>query len=593
MLIRCLLIAIVVVATWSGAARTGSAQNGQLIEGLFRTLAESQLERERQKRAEAEERARREAIQREQESRRDPYEVRLPSGFGVPQPNLPARPPVGTPPGAPIRPDRGPELGSINVRSEKAAQYAQNLVAFNQSYSQLVAELRSAATRNAELRTLMPQVYEVSASGRTLLRQCDGLSVLSPIIPSHQEWDSRWRNISFQLRRVGGLSDSCNDAIRTCDQLCTAMSRQLNIQPQFDRIALRDQMTTAAAHMQTLMDDLELSSIPRDQCHRLEHDCRLLRQQLLADAQRIDRYGYNECVSKFSDFASRWRAFGAQAYALGDAHIARRLDRISECGEATYELLWIPPPSSVTEIGPIATRLKQKLDLVTEKMTLRALTSLPPGDQVRVLESVRQLTQQSVRFTNLATSSRPQRAELQSAFRSLDETWCAGQPLFVRIPTVNLGHVAEINRSCEQLREALNLRADYASPVRLADLVHSAAALEGTAEVLRDHVLRNQRYFQPNEFRAGITENVQSFYRHAKEVHELLSRGDRMNDRRHMAELQEETGHLLEDWNQLAPQLSQIQNHGLSGPRATQIQQTGQEAVPPIAQLAAALLDQS
>ncbi len=164
--------------------------------------------------------------------------------------------------------------------------------------------------------------------------------------------------------------------------------------------------------------------------------------------------------------------------------------------------------------------------------------------------------------------------------------------MFLKIPSVNLGHVAEINRSCEQLREMLDLRADYAAPIRLDELVQSAAALEGVAEYLQDNLLRYQGSIQPSGYRRAITDNARSFYRHSKEVHELLSQSGRLRDPGHLAELQEETGHLLEDWNELAQQLSDLQNHGIDGQRAAQLQRAGQEVVPSMAKLAAALLDE-
>ena len=62
------------------------------MESLFRTLAEAQLERERLKRVEAERKMRLEAEAAQRtDQQKDPYEVKLPSGFGGPAAN---RPPV-------------------------------------------------------------------------------------------------------------------------------------------------------------------------------------------------------------------------------------------------------------------------------------------------------------------------------------------------------------------------------------------------------------------------------------------------------------------------------------------------------------------
>ena len=184
MSIRWVLLAAFFAGTLTVSPSRCQAQNGQLIEGLFRTLAESHLERERRKRLEAEEQAREEAERRATDRTRDPYEVKLPSGFGS---SPPGRTPGGPPPRGPNEIEQGARR--INVRSKQAADYVTSLVQFNQAYAPLVSELRGASSRNPAIRTLMPEIYELSASGRTLLNQCDGLSSLTPITSAHRDLD--------------------------------------------------------------------------------------------------------------------------------------------------------------------------------------------------------------------------------------------------------------------------------------------------------------------------------------------------------------------------------------------------------------------
>ena len=330
-----------------------SAQRGQLIEGLFRTLAETQIERERQKRAEAERLAREQA---ETPPSKNPYEVHLPSGFGTkPTFNRPA--PNSTP-------QVNPNTISINVRSREAAEYAANLVKFNQQFAPLVAELRTASTAHPQLRGLLPEAYAIAADGRAILQNCDGISSLGPIIDSYRELDTRYRQLSFNLQAIPGLSRQCTRAIQQCDELCAAMGKQLNIQPQYDRHALHDVMMMAATYMQALSDDLQIAVVSENQCQRLTHDLRLLRQQLITEAGRVDQTSYDEMVERYAQFIGPWRVFSNQVYTINNPHLNRRLDRISECGEQTYHLLRMQPPVSAQDLIATSLRLQQNLEVV-------------------------------------------------------------------------------------------------------------------------------------------------------------------------------------------------------------------------------------
>lgn len=590
---RWFLITAITVGLFSIPPSSVEAQNGQLIEGLFRTLAETQLERERQKRLEAEQRAKQEAQARAAGTARDPYQVKLPSGFGVPQPtpprNQPSRVPGNRVPGN--APDSFlPPMESISVRSPEAAEYANELVRFNQTIDPLIHELRGAASRNSAIRALMPETYEIAASGRTLLRRCDGISSLTTIESSHRDLDRRWRQLSFRLQAVNGLSNSCTSAIRTCDDLCASMGRRLNLRPQFDRSALRDQMMVGATYMQTLMDDLHLSSLSQDRCHTLEHDCRLLRQRLISAAEHVDHFSYDDCVNRFNDFAGDWRNFAAKLYVLNDPYMNRRLDRISEVGNNVYELLRLTPPTSSRDVAPIAQRLQTSLGLVTQRITLNSLASLPPADQIKVLEHVRTLTETSNQLVANSREANPAMKSLQTQFLRFDATWNDARPLFARVRSISRGQISDVEQSCQQLREMLDARGEYSPPVRLAHLVHSAAALEGSAEYMQRTIIRHQSDLRPNSFRDQVVGDAKSLYRHAREVHELLSRSDRLNDQRHLAKLQEETEHLLEDWNEFSKRLGQLRSHGMDAGHAEELRRIQQDIVPYVAQLSAALL---
>ena len=123
-------------------------------------------------------------------------------------------------------------------------------------------------------------------------------------------------------------------------------------------------MIQAATYMQVLLDDMELVSIPPGQARQLSHDCRLLRQRLLGEADHVDEASYEDVVTRFSDFVRRWSEFSQTVYSLDHPQLNCRLDRIAQCGDQTYALLWMPPAASSTQVPVIAHRLMRGFESV-------------------------------------------------------------------------------------------------------------------------------------------------------------------------------------------------------------------------------------
>tara|TARA_R110002049_G_scaffold72490_6_gene187426 strand:- start:126303 stop:128153 length:1851 start_codon:yes stop_codon:yes gene_type:complete len=606
--VRFLMLVSITIFLWP--ARPSQAQRGEFIEGLFRTIAEAQLERERDKRA-AEQRERKADNQAAGSRTKDPYEVRLPSGFdrgGRP----PATPPVPTPPqsqrpfdsATPLNPNLRPPgprdptgarapagpRGSINVRSREAAEFAGNLVQFNSNMESLVRDLRLRSSQQIGLRQFLPEAYAVAAEGQALVRQCDGLSSLRPIIDPYRQLDARWRQLSFELRSSGQLGNTSGALIRQCDQMCSAMARQLEIQPQLDRHALHDLMIQAATYMQVLLDDIELSSIASKQSRQLAHDCRLLRQRLLGEADHVDEASYEDIVSRFSDFARRWSEFSQRVYAVDQPYLNRRLDRIGQCGDQTYALLWMPPPTSSNHVPMIAHRLERNFDSVQDQLTLRAMSSLRRDEQLRVLESSRNLYEKA-RQLETASEKGASIREQQSLLTEILRGWGPLRETLQRIESLNYSTLAEIDRSCEQLRASLGVNDSIAGPVDVHSLLQAAASLEGASEYLDADLQRYARYLQPDSYRKSLLNGSQEFHHHAKELHALLSQGGAGLGPNSIGKLQREAERMLDGWEILSRELAHLDHHGLSSSRAQRITRSQQELVPFVAQVAAALLE--
>ncbi len=487
-------------------------------------------------------------------------------------------------PGPPASINRRQPSASINVRSREAAEFAQNLVSFNTSINPLVQELRAGATRNPSIRAILPEAYQIEADSRALLQRCDGLSSLDAVVQPYSELDGRWRKLSFRLRALDGLSSQCTTGIRSGDQLVGKMSRQLNVQPQFDRHELHDLMIIAATHMQSLLDDLELARISQQDASRLRHDCRLLRQRLLGEADRVDETTYEDVVTRFTDFASGWSAFSEQVYALNDPHLQRRLDRIRECGDQTYALLWMPPPYNAATLTASAHRLEDSCAQILDQLTIRSMVTLSPQDQVRILESSRRMFQQGRQFEE-ATTQGASRSDLQGRFASIDKDWGYLRSKYQQMQSINRATLASIDQECDHIRGALGMTTATAPAIRYEELVQVAAALEGSSEYLDADIHRYERYLKPDSFRQSMVDASYEFHHHAKQLHaDLSARAD-------MGSLQREAEHMLDGWQQLTKDLSHAESHGLSARRVENLRRAQQEMVPMVAQIAAALVE--
>ena len=470
--------------------------------------------------------------------------------------------PAGT-----VKPRVIPKDPSINVRSREAAEYAQNLVRFNQQVGPLVTELRSAAHKHPHVRALIPEAYAVAAETRTLLQSCDGISSLAPIYDPYRALDSRWRQLSFGLQAGPDLSDKCTAAIRQCDQLCAAMCKQLNIEPQFDRHALHDVMITASVYMQALSDDLHIAVPSEAHCRKLTHDLRLLRQRLLAEADHVERIGYDDMVERFSEFADQWRAFSYEIYKINNPHLHRRLDRISECGEQTYHLLWLQPPVSAQDLLATTQRLEQSLETILGQLNLRSMVRLKPQDQLLVLQSCRDLYDQSGRLHTMCEEN-SSRQQMRDLFVGIDRDWGAISDTLPQIASLNRGTIAEIDRTCQQLRSGFGIENTLAPASSMGQLVQAAAALEGTAGYFDDQIKRYERSLTPASFRNSVRDATRELLHHGQQLHESLDRRGRFNDERYLRGLQSEAEHVVEAWNQLGKDFDHIETHGMPAAQA-------------------------
>ncbi len=602
-----LLVIFVGIAVVALFAEPCAAQQGGFIEDLFRRVAESQLQREQSKRAEAERQAN-VPVPQPSESR----DVQVPASIFPRGPLGPATPPAGRtidrpiPPNPPQQPDRRPPVDprnnlnpsqpnrtqpnanpnnseTITVRSREAAEFVENLARFNRSIDPLIADMKRNSANMPAVRPLLPVAYRVSADTRALLSRCNGLTAPQTLVEPYAELDTRWRQLSFGLRSLEGISNDCTSAIRECDKTCSLMAKQLGIQPQFDREGLRQVMLTAATYMQSLMDDLLLVQLPPAERDGLVRDVRLHRQQLLAETDDARDASYEEVVSRFTEFVGRWQRVSSRMLGIRDPHVQMRLDRIRQCGNDVYALVWMPPPSPAIDMRAQAARLQQAYSEVMEQLSLRAMVSLSAQDQLRVVESSRRLDDQCRQFSTLAQNNSSS-DKLFSLASEIDRGWSGLRVQLASLTTVNRSSLDEMDRACGGLSQSLGRNAPIAG-LDYENLLAAAASLEGSSEYLLADMQRYARYLQPTSYRDSVVKSTTELHEASKQLHFELSR------RADLAAVQRTADAATHSFERLSLDLRDIEQHGLPGSRATVVRHAQQELTPLVARIAAALLD--
>ncbi|MEM6365579.1 MAG: hypothetical protein AAF539_15445 [Planctomycetota bacterium] len=277
------------------------AQGGQFLDNLFRSIAEDNLL-----------------------SGRD---GRLPQSI----PNLPTR--------------RNPAVSNVPIGNidPTLSRFDQQLQVVRQRFDD---QLRRGGSDSNALRLLLPELYETQAQSQALLQRAQMRDSPDQYLPIVMDLDRRWRNLSFRLRSNSAPQSDLREAILVGDSICRDLERRYRISPQYDAVALRDQMVVAATYMQCLIDDLSTSRSTLGNSGSLTLRGRRLRQALMDEAARVRGDNYDEITSRLTDYVMAWRPFAQNVASLNNPLLNQRLIRIEQTADEAYALLWMTPPGS-------------------------------------------------------------------------------------------------------------------------------------------------------------------------------------------------------------------------------------------------------
>ncbi|MEM9644655.1 MAG: hypothetical protein AAF989_06660, partial [Planctomycetota bacterium] len=321
----------------------------------------------------------------------------------------------------------------------------------------------------------------------------------------------------------------------------------------------------------------------QQQIATLSHDCRLLRQLLLKEALHVQSISYDEAVTKFTDFVARYGEFASGLATLDDAHVQSRLDRIGQCGEETYALLWMTPPVPAIDAGYLASHLTKSVDQLLAQLSFGSMIELSRDQQMRVLESGHSLSAACEHFKQEADSG-ASRSQLIDSFSGVNVAWQPLRATLIQLATIRRSALDAVDRDITQIHAALGIRGVADPQASLENLLALAADLEGSSEYLEADIKRYERYLEPSSYRRSISRAADRFHDESRQLHAQIDNGAR-----DLASLQRTTDEMLTAWEQLSRDLSVIEQRGLSSIRTRRLQQAHQELLPTVARIAAAL----
>lgn len=541
----------------------GQSANGQLLDGLFRGILETQLERERQ---------------------RNQAGTGASSRVSTRTPNLPAqgeftdtgvfsRPPSSLPSiprtAENTRSAYYPDAGSL--RSFQGA-----VDGFAQQIGYLRTLLQARANNLLELRPLLPDLMRIKASADTLSTISRRAASYTEVYNDYLELDWQWRNLSYRLHHISGLDANTQQTIRQLDAYGDQIVDILGIEPQFDRQTMLEQMTMARSFMATLLDDLRYEIPASPQREAIINEGRQLQEQIRREADFVRAARYDEIVPRYTEFVASWRRFSAKLFPYKNARLNRQVSQIRKCGEEVYRLLWMPAPLDRNYLGVVASFYDQELHDFLSGISVRDLAQLNPNQRQDALAVAGTVEPMCTQFAE-SVRSRATIADLTSQFQNLSRE---RERLFLLLGPVTSDALAARRLTIEAYDRELRELLQVPEALDLSQAVQLASAIEGLAETLKQDVHRYGPYYQDGTFRNQAYQAVDTFYRQAQQLNSALANGVAMD------ELRDYGNTMLSTWDTVMRIVAATPRKGLDTSRFQRLDQTRQDITPLMAELA-------
>ena len=365
-----------------------------LVEGLLKTLIESQLDKNR------------------------PQGNRIRPGVPNARPgNLPSRP-------QPIQPTQAMR----GIRKQ--------LASWERDSAALVTELQRANAGNNRNRLYLAEAIQLTADVRALNSQCQRVADHRMVVDRFRSIDSQWRILNHQIRRQGGVSREC---IRCLDRILgydKKLCSLFEIQPQFDRRQLMRYCVAMASHFEHLSQDIYFDLRGVAEQKQLLSRCQTLTANINSSAALIERGSYDAIVRAYQQNSNEWGELRYQLAGFPSERIRRDIHSIQELGTQINELLWLPEVLDRRFLVSTIASIEKDMDRILRNVSMKQLLETNrPGV---ILSSAREFRSECARFSQALNANQSQQ-ELGWSHRQFDQSWRRLHEMLhlFKIPSVN------------------------------------------------------------------------------------------------------------------------------------------------------------
>ncbi len=462
--------------------------------------------------------------------------------------------------------------------SPQLLQYRGALRTFATNTAALANSLQRVSSTIRGVRPLMGDLLKVKTTAAVMYEQSQKSNDLNVLREQYRGLDSEWRALSFRLQKLPGLDSNTGGQIHQLDRHSDAICTFFQIPRQFDRMSTSRLASETSGYLRALLDDIEIELQGQPNANGFAGECRGLAEQ----CQRLSVVAvdatYDDLVTKYSSFVSDWRKFAAKLYPFENPSCDRRMRRIRHGNQLAFQKLRLQPSIDRAYLAHVSRQMEREVSSLLDNMSVKTLLQLSSTQQQALLTTSRQLHVRCQHFRQRVDNNSPLK-DLIADVTYIDDQWHElGRYLNSNVqgPANSRQLIAAYDN---ELREILGV------PPRLnhAQAIQLAASLEEMARHMQYDVRRFGRYYRSPANRDQAYRSSDAFITQVHNLHANLGQRTSAQD------LQSNARNTVAAWDSFSNAITAMPANGISPTRYQYINESRQEVLPVIAELATLL----
>ena len=277
---------------------------------------------------------------------------------------------------------RQPTPGSPTAESPQMAEVRRLLQGFSQEAVGLIAALRNEERYSPSIRPLLGEAITTKAAADILLQKSQYIREQKLLTQDMQELDQQWRFLSNRLAQIPNLGVPCKTQIGRLDAYDQQLCRLLQIAPQLDVAALINRTMALITHLENLQQDIAIDLQDVSQRDQILTDGRKLQAQLNQLADVVGRNApRDEVVAQFKQIYDVWRVFAANLRGVDSESVARDIFRIDRIKAEIHQLLWLEQQVDPVTLVHLTKHLERNVEQVYRLVPISVLLAVPQPEK--------------------------------------------------------------------------------------------------------------------------------------------------------------------------------------------------------------------